>query len=205
MPKPTSNSKKAPKKKTTNWVKRRDHRKGASERGIKKPAHDPAHDDVARRALAALQSDSSDSEGEDSNTVDQTPMYQVCMMWREAANSHKKDVEAMEKEAHAAKARERAATTMKDHSVYLLKIAERSSIRQREYFMAEIGKLKAELDGLKPICPICQDEDGVATWVAECGHRVCCNKCVNDVHRCNGRCPMCRGVMNVSILRRLQG
>jgi len=86
-----------------------------------------------------------------------------------------------------------------------LKIAERSSIRQREYFMAEIGKLKAELDGLKPICPICQDEDGVATWVAECGHRVCCNKCVNDVHRCNGRCPMCRSVMNVSILRRLQG
>ena len=191
------------KKKEAKWLRTCGYRNGAPGSGVKKPA---LEDNVARAAMAALESsDSSDSEGEDSNPVDQTPMHVACMEWRETANKLKKELDTMEKELLTAKSRQRGAMRMMKHSEYLLGVAERSSNYQRESFMAEISRLKAENDDLKPICPICQDEEAVATWVAECGHRVCCDRCVELMHRCKNRCPLCREFMAVSILRRLQG
>jgi len=168
--------------------------------GIKKPAHDPAHDDVARRALAALQSDSSDSEDEDVKPMFTNLMAQKCGEWRDLANERKEQLETNEKKLRAAKCQIRWLKKEKSHSELRLKLEQ----KEKEQFKAEIGKLKADIDALKAICPICQAEEVVATWVADCGHRVCCDGCVSSMFKCDA-CPLCREHMIVGNLVRLQG
>ena len=159
----------------------------------------PGLDDVARRAMASPEDyDSSASESEDCHRH-HPPMYQMSTMRREKGNNLKKDLESTEKELRGARASQRGAMRQKQHFGYSSGVSERSLV-------AEIARLMAENDKLKPpSCPICQDEKRVATWVAECGHRVCCDECVEQMYKCRNRCPICRQFMTVDFLRRLHG
>jgi hypothetical protein len=183
---------------------------GASGKGTKKPPlslgisnvkEPPFYDDVAMRALAVLYSgDSSDSEDEDDNPTFTTPMAAKCMEWRKRANELEKEVETNEKELRAANSRIRGLIKTNSHLELLLKYEQ----KRKEQFKAEVGKLKAEIDALKAVCPICQAEEVVATWVAGCGHRVSCDGCVSSMYKCDA-CPICREHMIVGNLVRLQG
>ena len=169
--------------------------------GIKKPSEAIlAKDPIARRAWAALESDSSDSEDEDVKPMITNLMARKCKEWRDLANERKEQLETNEKKLRAANCQIHWLKKKKSHSELRLKLEQ----KEKEQIKAEIPKLKAEIDALKAICPICQAEEVVATWVADCGHRVCCDGCVSSMFKCDA-CPLCREHMIVGNLVRLQG
>ena len=193
----------ARKKKKPGWYK--NEVPGMGIKGIKKPSEAIlAKDPIGRAAWATLESDSSDSDSSDSEE-EVKPMFtnlmaQKCEEWRDLANERKEQLETNEKKLRAANCQIRWLKKEKSHSELRLKLEQ----KEKEQFKAEIGKLKADIDALKAICPICQAEEVVATWVADCGHRVCCDGCVSSMFKCDA-CPLCREHMIVGNLVRLQG